>query len=125
MRNNGMSIMRWWHNRGRDYREYPPDNNGDLLWRLHRNTNDVSKRLKMDFFFVFRDEGNARHFASVAVQNSFDVAVAYYDEKEGWQVTCSITMVPTQANVSATQEVLMQLAAQLGGAADGWGCEAR
>jgi hypothetical protein len=117
-----MSLTGWWRNRGRNLALYPEDDNGDVLWQMHKAGDDLAKRRKMNFNFLFRDESAARAFAANAESSGFVTDVSYFAEKSSWDAECSLDMVPTHRKISASERQLVGMATAAGGQPDGWGC---
>ena len=84
-----MSIGQWWRNRGRNLSLFPADENGDVLWQMHKSGDDLSKKRRMDFAFLFQNERSARAFQHHAIALGFAVEVSYFSEKASWDVECS------------------------------------
>jgi len=120
-----MGLQEWWRNRGRDLVLFPHDENGDVLWGMHRAGDDLHAARDMDFFFIFPNRRSAEQFCSVAVQQGFRVALAWFDEKQAWDATCTIPIAPTHARVAEVETALAQAARSMGGKPDGWGAVAQ
>ena len=120
-----MGLQDWWSNRGRDLTVFPRDENGDVLWGMHRAGDDLHKARDMDFFFIFLDQGTAQRFGAIAEQRGFRVALSWFDEKQVWDATCTIRIAPSHAHVTQMENVLTQAAQSLGGSPDGWGAMAQ
>ncbi|MES2889630.1 MAG: ribonuclease E inhibitor RraB [Pseudomonadota bacterium] len=116
-----MSIILWWRNRGRDFSKFPADENGEVLWQMHKGGDDLSLQRRMDFVFLFPSEHCARAFQPKAERLGFDVEVSFFAEKRSWDAQCSMDMVPTHQAVSSVEGKLSEMAALDNGRPDGWG----
>lgn len=116
-----MGLQDWWNNRGRNLAAYPRDENGDVLWGMHRAGDNLLQPRDMDFFFTFPSKDVAGRFCAIAEQQGFRWALKWYEEKLAWDATCTIRITPTHARVTQLETALSQAANLLGGKADGWG----
>jgi hypothetical protein len=101
--------------------DYPNDADGDALRRVAADGNDMSAPMVMDFPVVLPAETPARQFASVAAARGYRVHVWKHDDDPGWDVICSIDMVPTHADVVRIQRELTEWAGPYRGYCDSWG----
>ncbi len=103
---------------------FPNDENGDVLRRMQRSGDDLSKPRDIDFNVVLPDKAAAQQFG-----NHFD-ALGYRvsAERSGtvvalpWDVVVVKHMLPTHAGITQFEALLGSVAAPLGGRNDGWGC---
>jgi hypothetical protein len=111
----------------RDHDQFPDDENGDVLWNMSQNGDNLSVRREIDFSVIFPTEGAAIEFAVILLKNGQKVSSSSYDGNTNfpWQVHTHPMMLPTHGNVSAYEEQLGQDAAKFGGRNDGWGCFAQ
>ncbi|KNZ34429.1 MAG: hypothetical protein AD742_01715 [Methylibium sp. NZG] len=89
---------------------------------MHRSGDDLSKKRRMNFAFVFQTERGARAFQPKAEALGFDVEVSFFASKRCWDAECSMDLTPTHKKVSSVESELSTLAAPDGGRPDGWGC---
>jgi hypothetical protein len=116
-----MGLLDWWRDRSREFSLFPRDENGDVLWGMHRNGDDLTKERKMDFFFIFPNKDLAQRFCERAKQYGFHTSLSYFEEKHAWDAECSVNLIPTHARVTSVESQLSHLPQQFGGKADGWG----
>jgi hypothetical protein len=119
-RGSTMSLISWWQDRGRDFARFPADENGDVLWGMHKSGDNLERARRMDFFFLFPDKESATAFVRLA-NNDYEVETTFFEEKKAWDVNCSITIVPTHERVSEVESALSTMAAPFRGKPDGWG----
>ncbi len=111
----------------RDPDLYPADENGDVLWQMVEEGDDLSLPREVDFSVLFPTEEAALAFAVHLLQNEQKVSMGPYedDEEMPWQVQAHPFMLPTHGNISGFEALLGTDAAGHGGRNDGWGCMAQ
>jgi hypothetical protein len=108
----------------RDYTKFPDDENGDVLWRMRQEGDDLDKPREVDFSVIFPSEEAALQFAVDLLRNDQKVSFAAYPEntERPWQVQAHPVLVPSHENISGYEDQLARHAEPLGGRNDGWGC---
>jgi Regulator of ribonuclease activity B len=111
----------------RDYAKFPDDANGDVLWRMQEDGDDLTKPREIDFSLVFPSEESALAFASHLLRNDQKVSLSTYDGNDDmpWQVQVHPIMEPTHENITGLENQLGADADVYGGQNDGWGCMAQ
>jgi hypothetical protein len=101
---------------------FPNDENGDVLRRMHENGTDLNQPRKVDFIAVFPDEVSARTFGTHFAADNI-VSFERTDCAEGlpWDVKVTRKMVPTHQAITDFEKMLAHVASGLGGRNDGWG----
>jgi Regulator of ribonuclease activity B len=107
----------------RDYTRFPNDENGDVLWRMSEDGDNLSKRREIDFSVIFPTEETALQFAVHLLRNDQKVSFSEYKEHDElpWQVHVHPMMEPTHENITGFENQLGKDAAEFGGRNDGWG----
>ena len=105
-----------------DPSQIPNDANGDVLRRMLRDGDDLSKPRMIDFCHIFPERRQALAFADIVDDREFEVSISYYEERDMWQTIVKRHMVPTHADITEFELLLASKAESLGGKADGWGC---
>ena len=104
--------------------KYPSDANGDVLRRMERSGDDLSRPRDVEFTVVFPNETAARQFAdhvhTLGYRASAELTGSVQDRP--WDVTVVRHMVPSHEEIGAFEELLQGSANQFGGRNDGWGC---
>jgi hypothetical protein len=104
--------------------QFPEDENGDALRAMAARGIDLVSPRVVDFEHGgFPGEAAARAFLA-AVQSTVGEVTLFSPDPEtgrGWEVQCRQRMVPTHAEITATERRLAEVAARFGGYADGWG----
>jgi hypothetical protein len=111
----------------RNFEEFPDDENGDVLWRMAQEGDDLSLPREVNFSVIFPTEEAALKFAVHLLRNEQKVSFAPYEEHDElpWQVEAHPVMVPSHENISGYERELEMTAARLSGRNDGWGCFAQ
>ncbi len=108
----------------RDLTQYPDDENGDVLWSMLQDGDDLSIAREVDFATIFPDENAAIQFAVHLLRNDQKVSFSAYEghDTHPWQVVAHPLMLPTYDNISGFEALLESEASRFGGRVDGWGC---
>jgi hypothetical protein len=107
--------------------EFPDDANGDVLRRMQKGGDDLSKPRDVDFTLVFPSEKAALQFAEkfssmghkISVENSGTVP------ELPWDVLVVRQMALSHRAIEEFEEALEAAAEPLGGRNDCWGCFAQ
>lgn len=107
----------------RDYKQFPDDENGDVLWRMKEHGDNLSVAREIDFSIIFPTEEAAINFAVHLLKNNQKVSFSEYPEHDEmpWQVQAHPVMEPTHEAISGYEAQLAEDAARFGGRNDGWG----
>ena len=111
----------------RDYTRFPDDENGNVLWRMLEDGDNLSKPREIDFSVIFPTEEAALLFAVYLLRNDQKVSFSEYQEHDElpWQVHVHPIMEPTHENITGFEDQLGEDAAEFGGRNDGWGSMAQ
>jgi hypothetical protein len=105
--------------------DFPNDENGDVLRRMLAAGDNLTKPRDIDFNFLFEEETSANGFCMAVRKLGFErVGHRFWVEKEKWDVRVIVFLMPTHAEITATETKLDTLAREFCGRADGWGCMA-
>ena len=109
----------------RDPAAFPDDHNGDALWNMVGQGDDLSIPREVDFAVLFPSEDHALKFAVHLLRNDQKVSLSAYEESDEmpWQVLVHPFMELTYANVDGFEKLLAEAAEVFDGVNDGWGCE--
>src|SRR5262245_29516664 len=101
----------------RDYEQFPDDENGDILWEMAEDGDNLSVPREIDFSVIFPTEDAALDFAVQLLQDGLKVSFSPYEEHDElpWQVQAHPVMEPTHSNISEFEEELEQASEPLGG----------
>lgn len=110
----------------RDPQQFPADENGDVLWQMALDGDDLTEIREIDFTLIFPDQSLAEQSALHLLRQEQKVSL-YQEDEEGdllWEVVVHITMPPDYAEIVEIETWLKQVALQFSGQYDGWGCMA-
>ena len=98
------------------------DENAECLAELAQRGVDLSVARDVDFSHIFVDETGARGFAARTSDLGYTTRIEEpQSERIEWDVTATVSMVPTCENITASEQSLADIAALCGGSPDGWG----
>jgi hypothetical protein len=107
----------------RNTNEFPNDENGEVLWYMREQGDDLSIAREIDFTVVLSDERRAIEFAVEMLKNG--MKVSYTPDEAGGagmiDVNIHSFMVPTHGNITDFENQLAKNAGRYGGKNDGWG----
>lgn len=108
----------------RDQTIYPDDENGDVLWHMAQQGDDLSKKRDVEFTVIFSTETEALKFGEVLLFNRQQVLLCDNEESEEYpyEIVVTVAMVPTHKEISDYENLLQKYASDLNGYNDGWGC---
>ena len=106
---------------------FPNDENGDVLRRMHQDGDDLTKARDIEFTVVFPDEASAQSFADLHNVKGLVTSLARgnCDPELPWDVVVTKNMVPTHQSITAFEATLQIAAKEFGGRNGGWGCFAQ
>jgi regulator of RNase E activity RraB len=100
---------------------YPQDSDGDALRRVADMGADMSKPMPIDFHIAIPNENAGIAIAARAEKLGYSTKI-WRDSDDGeWTCDCTKIMLATYEGVISSQSELDELAAPIGGVADGWG----
>lgn len=109
----------------RDFGRYPKDDNGEVLWRLIENGDDLSIARDVDFSLDFPSEQAALDCGLFLFKNEYKVQLDPPLEDEPgspWTVQVIPYMSLGHAEVSHLESYFKDVARHFGGECTGWGC---
>ena len=108
----------------RDYKQFPDDDNGAVLWRLRSLGDALTEPREIDFSVALPSEDVALEFAVTCLRSGFKVELVEVDEpQEGgldWEVFVYTEAVPTHSDITMLEDTLTKEAESLGGRFSGW-----
>ena len=111
----------------RDNEQFPDDENGDVLWRMVSNGDNLSKSREVDFPVIFPTEDAALKFAVQLLRNGEKVTFGPYESNAyfPWQVEVRPVLLPTHEIITKYENLLAKESEAYGGVNDGWGSYAQ
>lgn len=98
------------------------EENAEILAGMAEDGSDLGPSRPVDFSHVFPTLTLAEEFAAKCQEDGFEIDVTETDRIEDpWDVTVTVTMQPSAANVTSWEERFDVLARRYGGRTDGWG----
>lgn len=108
----------------RDHNNFPENINGDALWRMQQNGDDLTKSREIEFTVIFQTEDNALNFGEALLINRQKILLSDNEEnnKYPFELVAYVYMEPTHEEISAYEKLLQSVADPYNGLNDGWGC---
>lgn len=108
----------------RDPEKFPDDINGNALWRMQQNGDDLSKSREIEFTVIFPTEEDALNFGEALLINRQKILLSDNEENKEYpyELVAYVYMEPTYKEISAYEELLESVASPYNGHNDGWGC---
>src|SRR6185436_12315138 len=108
----------------RDYKKFPKDDNGEVLWHLRCDGDALQDPREIDFSAIFPSKKTASQFAA-ALGKKYRVELHRLEKQcqtDGlaWHVLVYLHEVPKHARITAFETSLERQAAALGGRTWGW-----
>ena len=110
----------------RDYNQFPDDENGNVLWQMHQDGDDLREAHEIEFSLVFSDEEQADRCALYLLKEEQKISL-FQDEESAtleWIITIYVYMEPTYEDIVDLEQWFSKIAAEFQGEYDGWGCMA-
>jgi hypothetical protein len=108
----------------RDLRVFPNDVNGNALWHMQQNGDDLSKPREIEFTVIFATEDDALNFGEALLINRQKILLCdnEYNAEYPFELVAYAYMEPTHEEISAYEELLESVAEPSNGRNDGWSC---
>src|SRR5215472_5033856 len=108
----------------RDYKHFPRNGNGDVLWGLRTSGDALTEPREIDFSVIFRSKEEATHFAG-NFGRKYRPEVERLTKKHqedgfAWHVLVYLNEVPTCRRITDFEAALKKQATHLGGRFWGW-----
>ena len=108
----------------RDYEQFPDDDNGNVLWQMHEDGDDLLEAHDIEFSLAFDSKEKAEKCALHLLHQEQKVSL-FEDEEQTpaeWVVTIYVHMEPEYTDIVDLEEWFITIAKQFDGEYDGWGC---
>ena len=108
----------------RNYELFPDDDNGDVLWQMHEDGDDLTELHDIEYSIAFSSQEQAERCALYLLHEEQKITLFADEEVEPaeWIVTIFVNMEPEYADVVDLEEWFTEIAEKFGGEYDGWGC---
>ena len=112
----------------RDTALFPEDDNGDVLWQMQEDGDDLTEVHEIEFTLAFPSKQQAEQCALHLLHEEQRVSLHEddNDEKQSseWLVVVYIHMEPEYQDIVDLEQWFTKIAEQYQGEYDGWGCMA-
>jgi len=108
----------------RDYQQFPDDDNGNVLWQMHNDGDDLTAAHEIEYSIAFQQEEQADQCAVCLLKEEQKISLFEDEETGEWIITIYVYMEPEYADIVDLEEWFSKIAGQFGGEYDGWGCMA-
>ncbi|HIF51585.1 MAG TPA: ribonuclease E inhibitor RraB [Thiotrichaceae bacterium] len=108
----------------RDPEIFPDDVNGNVLWKMQQDGDDLSKAREIEFTVIFATEDDALGFGETLLVNRQKILLSNNDEntEHPFELVAYVYMEPTHEELSAYEDLLTLHSKPFNGHNDGWGC---
>ncbi|XQW86040.1 ribonuclease E inhibitor RraB [Thalassotalea piscium] len=108
----------------RDLALFPQDANGDVLWKMLLEGDDLSEIREVEFSVLFPNQELALQFGHLLLENNQKLSFCPFqgDPDYPWEITAYPEMDVSYENIVAYQHLLETSSAPLQGKFDGWYC---
>lgn len=108
----------------RDFEQFPDDDNGNVLWQMAEDGNDLSLPYEVEYSIIFAEQQQAEQCALFLLHQ--EQKVSLYEEEEGesryWVVSAYIELIPMHEDITDLEQWFIRIADKFAGEYDGWGC---
>lgn len=110
----------------RDYERFPADENGDVLWQMFEDGDELKEAHDIEFSLRFEDESQAQRCAIYLLQEEQKISMIEETGEDGlrWILTIYLYMQPNHADIVDLEHWFNKIAQDFEGEYDGWGCMA-
>ena len=110
----------------RDYEQFPDDDNGNVLWQMAEDGDDLTELHEIEFSIAFQDQKNAEQCALYLLYQEQKVSLFQDDsvEPNEWVITIFVNMEPEYSDIVDLEQWFASIAEKFQGEYDGCGCMA-
>ncbi|MDM1762731.1 MULTISPECIES: ribonuclease E inhibitor RraB [unclassified Acinetobacter] len=108
----------------RDFEQFPDDDNGNLLWQMQEDGDDLNEIHEIEFSLYFKTQELAEKCAIHLLFEEQKISM-YLDEEiepNEWVITVFVNLLPDYSDIVDLEEWFSKIAEQFSGEYDGWGC---
>ena len=110
----------------RNYELFPDDDNGNVLWQMYEDGNDLTDLHEIEFSIVFTTQEQADKCALHLLHEEQKVSLFQEEVKNDgsdlWVLNVHVNMIPEYQDVQDLEEWFVKIAEMFQGEYDGWGC---
>ena len=110
----------------RDLELFPNDDNGDVLWQMAQDGDDLTEAHEIEYSIAFTDKAKAEQCALFLLHEEQKISLFIDEESDNqeWIITIYVYMEPEYSDIVDLEEWFTKIANEHGGEYDGWGCMA-
>lgn len=110
----------------RDYEQFPEDENGEVLWQMQKDGDDLTEAHEIEFSIAFTAEENADRCALFLLKEEQKISLFQDEESDRleWVITIYVYLEPVYEDIVDLEQWFTKIAADFQGEYDGWGCMA-
>ena len=112
----------------RDPNLFPEDDNGEILWQMQQDGDDLTEVHEIEFTLAFSNQQQAEQCALHLLHEEQRISLHEDDNEEKqqaeWIVVVYIHMEPEYQDIVDLEQWFSHIAQQYQGEYDGWGCMA-
>ena len=110
----------------RDFEQFPDDENGNVLWQMAEDGDDLTEAHEIEFSIAFQSEEQAQKCALYLLKEEQKISLFEDEEADTveWIITIYVYMEPEYSDIVDLEEWFTKIATQYDGEYDGWGCMA-
>ncbi|MHA3893311.1 ribonuclease E inhibitor RraB [Acinetobacter sp. GXMZU3951] len=110
----------------RNYELFPDDDNGNVLWQMYEDGNDLTELHEIEFSIVFTTQEQAEKCALHLLHEEQKISLFQEEVKNDgsdlWVLNIHVNMIPEYQDVQDLEEWFVKIAEMFQGEYDGWGC---
>lgn len=108
----------------RDSKQFPNDENGDALYQMAIDGDNLNSPREIDFFVQFATEEQAMSFGEALLFNRQKISLSDTDENPDYpfEIRVHIHLEPNHEKISYYETLLEEYAQEHDGFVEGWGC---
>ena len=108
----------------RDYEQFPDDDNGNVLWQMSEDGDDLTEAHEIEYSLAFQTQEYAETCALFLLREEQKITLFHDEDTNEWFITIYVYMEPEYADIVDLEDWFTKIATQFQGEYDGWGCMA-
>jgi regulator of RNase E activity RraB len=108
----------------RDFKQFPDDDNGNVLWQMAQDGDDLTVAHEIEYSIAFQSLELAEKCALFLLQEEQKISLFEDEETNEWFITIYVYMEPDYSDIVDLEEWFSKIATEYQGEYDGWGCMA-
>lgn len=108
----------------RDYQQFPDDDNGNVLWQMHQDGDDLHEAHEIEYSIAFQNQQHAEQCALFLLHEEQKITLFQDEESQLWFITIYVYLEPEYEDIVELEQWFTKISLQYQGDYDGWGCMA-